>query len=207
MGGGGHSKVIIDMVERAGKFEIQGILDDFKSIDENILGYSVFRELKCDFDINIVVGIGDNFRRSEIVNKLRIQYSNCRFPSVIHPSAQIGSDVYIGEGTVVMPGVVINSGSTIGKFCIINTSSSVDHDCVLGNYASIAPGATLGGCVKVGEFSAVSLGAKVIHSIRIGDHTVVGAGALVLSDIPERVVAFGSPCEVRNVRRMGEAYL
>ena len=37
------------------------------------------------------------------------------------------------KGTVVMDGVIINSGTKIGYFSIVNTKASIDHDCKIGN--------------------------------------------------------------------------
>jgi hypothetical protein len=61
--------------------------------------------------------------------------------------------------------------------------------------------------VRIGEFSAISIGAIVSHSITIGDHAVVGAGATVLQDIPDRVVAYGTPARVVRRRNPGDSYL
>lgn len=44
----------------------------------------------------------------------------------------------------------------------------------------------------------VWLGANVIvfPGVSIGDHSVIGAGSLVTKDVPENVLAYGSPCKV-----------
>ncbi len=36
------------------------------------------------------------------------------------------------------------------------------------------------------------------EKITIGDNTVIGAGSLVTKDIPNNVVAYGSPCKIVN---------
>jgi acetyltransferase-like isoleucine patch superfamily enzyme len=59
----------------------------------------------------------------------------------------------------------------------------------------------------MGEFSALSLRAAVIHGRAIGVHTVIGAGATVVKDIPDYVVAYGTPARVVRPRRAGERYL
>jgi acetyltransferase-like isoleucine patch superfamily enzyme len=72
---------------------------------------------------------------------------------------------------------------------------------------SFAPHSCAGGNVGVDDCSAVSLGANIIHAIRIGAHTVVGAGATVLKDLPDHVVAYGTPARVVRSREAGERYL
>ena len=155
----------------------------------------------------IVIAVGDNWARFQLWEKIRSANEGLGMTTVIHPSAQIARDVVIGAGTVAMAGVIVNSGARIGSGCILNTASSVDHDCDLGDFSSLAPGVTIGGNVRIGRFSAISLGANVIHGMRIGEHSVVGAGATVVRDVPDRVVAYGTPATVKRARMPGEKYL
>jgi acetyltransferase-like isoleucine patch superfamily enzyme len=101
----------------------------------------------------------------------------------------------------------LNSETVLGENVIINTGATVDHDCKIDSFASIAPGCTLGGNVTLGAFAALSLGAKVVHNKKIGIHTVVGAGSVVLNDIADYKIAYGSPCRVIRDRKEGEKYL
>jgi sugar O-acyltransferase (sialic acid O-acetyltransferase NeuD family) len=214
IGGGGHGRVIIDMIEKAGELNLVGILDANISPGEEVLGYRV---LGPDSDIAslveshgieaVVVAIGDNWVRSNVVAAVADQVPQMNFPTVIHPSAQIARGVQIGRGSVVMAGVVVNTDSQIGEFCILNTNCSVDHDGVLGEFSSFGPNSCGGGTVRVGEFSAISLGANVIHNVKVGSHTVVGAGATVVSDLPSRVVACGTPATIVRSREAGDPYL
>ena len=41
IGSFGHAKVIIDIIEQEGKFNIIGLLDTFKRIGESVLGYKI----------------------------------------------------------------------------------------------------------------------------------------------------------------------
>jgi sugar O-acyltransferase (sialic acid O-acetyltransferase NeuD family) len=129
------------------------------------------------------------------------------FVTAIHPSAQLGHNVRIGNGSVVMAGAVINSDAHVGEFCIVNTNASLDHDCSMGDFSCLLPGATVGGDTRIGRFSVVALGARVIHGITIGEHVVVGAGATVLSDLPDQCVAVGTPARIVRKREPGEKYL
>ena len=148
----------------------------------------------------VVVAIGDNHVRSQVVASVTEKAPQLKFPSVVHPSAQIAKGVQIWRGSVIMPGVVVNSGTQIGEFCILNTNCSVDHDGVLGDFSSFAPNSCAGGTVHIGEFSAVSLGANLIHNVKVGSHSVIGAGATVVSDLPSNVVAYtGHPRALSEV--------
>lgn len=213
-GASGHARVVADVIERTGSCEIVGLIVSNLAPGTVCFGYRV---LGSEMDLPALVqqhgiqagslAVGDNWGRSQFLERIERMCPALRFIAAIHPSAQIGRDVQIGDGTVIMAGAVVNSGSQIGPFCIVNTKASLDHDGRMGSFASLAPGATAGGNVEIGDFSAISLGASIIQGVRIGCHTVIGAGAVVVRDIPDRVVAFGVPAAVVRGRSPGDKYL
>lgn len=219
VGGSGHGSVIADAInasQHAGREELRvvGFVDNTLPVDKPVNGLRIIGRLADLPDLmarhgvgGAVIGIGDNWTRAAVVQELRALAPTLQFPCVVHPSAQLAGRVQLGEGSVVLAGVVVNYGATVGDFCILNTCSSLDHDSRLGNYVSLAPRACTGGNVEVGDYSAICLGANVIHGIRIGCHCVVGAGATVLDNLPCEVVAYGTPARVVRRRAPGENYL
>jgi sugar O-acyltransferase (sialic acid O-acetyltransferase NeuD family) len=155
----------------------------------------------------VIVAIGDNWQRARMVMMLERAVPNLTFATAVHPRAYIAPTVQLGAGTVVMAGCVVNANCRIGRHCILNTNCSLDHDSLMESYSSLGPNVGTGGHVTVGEYTAVGLGAAIVQHIRIGPHTVVGAGATVLRNLPERVVAFGTPAKVARSRAIGEEYL
>ena len=219
IGGGGHAKVIIDMIEQANVCRIVGIVDQHLPANAAVSGYPM---LGADRDLNrliaelnieaAVVAIGDNWIRAAVAQSLMDRFGpentpSLQFPNVIHPRAQIARDVQIGRGNVFMAGAIVNSATSIGDFCIFNTNCSADHDNIVRDFASFGPKACTGGCVEIGEFSSICLGANVINRIKIGRHTVVGAGATVVRDLGDHVLALGTPARVVRARTAGESYL
>ena len=214
VGGGGHGRVIIDIVEKSRHFELVGILDSQLPIGHRVLGHEVIgrddnlpmliKQLQLE---GLVIAVGDNWLRSQVAASIRSMSLGIEFPNAIHPSAQIGKDVKMGCGNVVMAGAAVNSNAAMGDFCILNTNCSLDHDCILGSFVSFAPNSCAGGNVEVGDYTAVCLGANVIHRIRIGPHTVVGAGSTVLNDISANSVAFGTPARTVRNRSEGDKYM
>jgi sugar O-acyltransferase (sialic acid O-acetyltransferase NeuD family) len=214
VGCSGHARVIVDILEAEKRCHIVGLLDDLRPPGTEVLGYQVIGSDEdlpalvaagiCD---SIVVGVGDNWTRSRIATRIKRAIPEIQFVTAIHPSAQVARYCSIGAGTVIMAGVVVNPGCEIGEFCILNTGSSLDHDSRMGQFSSLAPRAVTGGGVKIGDFSAIAIGAVVSHSMSIGEHAVVGAGATVLKDIPDCVVAYGTPARVIRTRNPGDSYL
>ncbi len=211
LGAGGHGKVVIDIVEKMGRYRILGLVDNSpEKLGREYLGYRVIANedgLSALSTTLALVAVGDNFSRRTFIERVIGKAPGLNFVTAIHPSAQIGRDVEIGAGTVIMAGATINSGTRIGRHCIVNTQGSLDHDCILGDYSSLAPGAICGGNVTLGAGASINLGASVIHGITIGEHAVVGAGAVVLEDVPPRVVSYGVPSRVVRARAEGDRYL
>jgi sugar O-acyltransferase (sialic acid O-acetyltransferase NeuD family) len=213
-GASGHAGVVIDVIEKQGSYAIAGLIDSHLQAGVERFGYRVLGtehdlpELIAEHGIaGGVVAIGFNFVRCGMAQKILEVARGFRFVSAIHPSAQIARGVSIGPGTVVMAGAVINTNSRIAEHCIVNTNASVDHDNVLERFSSLGPRAATGGNVHLGECSVLALGAIVIHGRTIGAHAVIGAGATVLKDIPDLVVAYGTPAAVARARQPHDQYL
>jgi sugar O-acyltransferase (sialic acid O-acetyltransferase NeuD family) len=214
IGSSGHSKVIIDILEKGKEHHIVGLIDSFRKIGEETLGYKILGKEedlpqiisqypKCKF----FVAIGDNWVRKKMVDKIRTLVPDAEFTNAIHPSAQIGKNVKIGIGVALMAGTVINSDSKIEDFTIINTNSSLGHDSKMAQFSSLAPRVSTGGNVRIGEFSAISIGATIKHGISIGKHTVIGAASLLLKCCGDNLVMYGIPAKEIRKRENGEKYL
>jgi sugar O-acyltransferase (sialic acid O-acetyltransferase NeuD family) len=190
-GASGHSKVIIEIIEKACD-SIKGIYDD--DPDKRLLfNYSVSNEksMLAFQDASWIIGIGENAIRKKLAESYLLNYGNA-----IHDSANISKRAELGVGTVVMAGVTINCSSIIGNHVIINTNASVDHDCIIGNYAHISPNATLCGGVTLGEGTHIGAGAVIIPGITIGKWVKVGAGAVIINDLPDFTTVVGNPGKI-----------
>jgi sugar O-acyltransferase (sialic acid O-acetyltransferase NeuD family) len=115
--------------------------------------------------------------------------------SLVDKSARLCRSASIGSGVQIMPGAFVHNDARIGRQCLINTCALIEHDCVLEDGVEIGPGAVLAGRVHVGANSWVCTGASVAPRIRIGKNSIVGAGAVVIDDIPDGVVAVGTPAK------------
>lgn len=213
IGASGHAKVIIDIIEQHCVHRIAGLIDSYKTAGTKLMGHEIIgREdlipaIVAEGNVTGgIVAIGHNWVRSQMVQRIRKLVPQFVFVNAIHPSARIARDVHLGCGIAIMAGVSMNPGTKVGDFCFINTNASVDHDNVLEEFSCLQPNSATGGNVKIGAFSSVSMGANVIHGVTIGCHTVIGAGATVVDDIPDYVVAYGTPCRVIRGRKPEDSY-
>lgn len=194
IGASGHAKVVADIAKRNG-YESIVLLDDNKYVKlcgkYEVLGTT---ELIDTLNDEFFVAIGNPKVRQDLFDKLR--QAEKHIVTLIHPDAVIAEDVWIGEGTVVMAGAVINPCTTIGKGCIINTCSSVDHDNVISDFVHISVGSHLSGTVKVGKRTWIAVGATVNNNIEITSDCMIGAGAVVVKDIKHSGTYVGVPARL-----------
>ncbi len=191
-GAGGHAKVIRDILEACGS-SVEGIIDDNPATTQ-FMEMEVMHSPKEGEEY--IISIGNCAIRRKVVEKLADE--GCTFATAIHPSAIISKHATIEEGSVVMQGVIVQSGAKIGRHCIVNTAATVDHDCNIGDYVHIAPGVTICGDATIGEGCWIGAGSVVIQGVKIGKGSFIGAGSVVCKDIPEGVIAYGNPCKVKR---------
>ena len=213
IGSSGHAHLVVEALAHDDKYRLLGFIDSLKTPGPTPFGLDILGgleelpELMRRRDIQGgIVGIGDNWTRGKIVAQVNDIAPDFEWVSAVHPSAHIGRKVALGRGIVVMVGASINPISEIQDHCSIGTHASLGHDGIMEKFSSLHPGATIGGDVRIGAFSAVCLRATIIHGIRIGKETVIGAGSTVLSDIPDNVVAYGTPARIIRQREAADRY-
>jgi len=97
-----------------------------------------------------------------------------------------------------LAGVVVKTGSRMGRFAIINTGATVDHDNVIEDGVHISPRCHLAGNVVSRADVFIGTGTSIIARTQIGARAVIGAGATVISDVPSDVLAVGCPAVVKK---------
>ncbi len=185
IGGGGHCKSVIDVIEQEKKFEIQGIVDKANNIGSNILGYKVIatddnlQKLAQKFKYALVtVGqIKSPTTRKKLFD-LAVK-SGFSLPSIISPKAYVSKHSSLGKGVVVMHNAIVNANTSIGDNCIINSKALIEHDCVVSEHCHISTNVTINGGSKIGSGSFVGSNVTTKESIVIEEKSFIKAGSLV----------------------------
>ena len=199
LGGGGHCKSCIDVIEQEDKFEVAGILDMPEKIGEEVLGYKF---IGTDDDLPDLVKKYDNFLitvgqlglptiRMKIYERILKLGGN--FPVIISPHSYVSKHSLIGEGSIVMHGAIVNVGAKIGYNCIINSQTLIEHDAVIGNHCHISTGIRINGMSEVGEKSFVGSGSTLNQNIIIVPETLISSGSLVRKSILISGLYAGNP--------------
>lgn len=197
IGGGGHCKACIDVIERSGLFRITGIVEtEATQLHKKILGYEV---IGIDEELsqlvkkyrNCLVTVGQ-IKTAKVRIRLyeTLKSLGANLPVVVSPLAYVSPHAQIGEGTIIMHQALVNAGASVGRNCIINTKALVEHDAFVADHCHIATAAVVNGGVKVAAASFFGSGAVSREYIEIGENSVVGCGARVMKNIPQDSLIF-----------------
>ncbi|PIM77157.1 acetyltransferase [Fusobacterium pseudoperiodonticum] len=204
IGAGQHARVVLYNIEEQNKYEVIGYLDS----DDNRIG-NIFEGKK-------ILG---NYQKENLkefskkigTNKFFIGFGNMKYRkkvfdyfidngweavNIIHPNAVVSKNARLGKGILIECGCLITPNPVIGDNVVVNTGSQVNHDNIIENNVYIASGVILSGGIKIGENTLLDDGVIVTLGCSVGKNSLIGAGAVVTKDIPDEVVAYGSPCKV-----------
>ena len=184
IGGGGHCKSVIDVIEQEDKYEIAGIVDLKEKNGQNILGYPIIAsdedlpELVKEYtNFHITMGFIKNpTRRKQILEILK--KTKAVLPVIVSPIAYVSKHARIAAGTVIMHNAQVNAGATIGENCIINSRALIEHDANVGDNCHISTGAIINGDVTVGNECFVGSGAVTVQGTKIPDGSFIKANSL-----------------------------
>jgi len=173
IGGGGHCRSVIDVIEQESSYNIAGIIDKKELIGTKVLGYEV---IGCDDDLALlfkkykyaIVTVGHIKSNDIRVNLFKIlKKIGYTLPVIISPFAYVSKYALVEEGTVIHHQVVVNTNASIGQNCIINSKALIEHDVIVENNCHISTGAIINGGVVVKQNSFIGSGAVVKEYIEV----------------------------------------
>lgn len=197
-GFGREVKMLIDQINEGKKqWDFIGYFDDDFSTSiadkqQQLGGMDALN--KVHEELHLVFAIGNPLTKRKIIQK--VNNPSIKYPILIHPNVQIGSDqVEIGEGSIICGGCILTVNIDIGRHVILNLCCTVGHDTRIGDYSSFMPAVNISGEVVAGECVYGGTGAKIINQVEIGAHTIIGAGAVVSKSLPPDCTAVGVPAK------------
>lgn len=199
IGGGGHCKACIDVIEAENKYRIAGIVDKKDKVGTKVLGYEVKAtdedapRLTQEYKLFLItVGQVKTSDKRKTLFELW-KKPGAAFATIVSPFAYVSKHTSIGEGTVILHGAYINSGAQVGRNCIINTCCVIEHDSVIGDHCHISMGSIITGGCTIEEGVFVGSNSTVANNLTIAENTVIGAGSVVIDSINESGTYAGNP--------------
>ena len=199
IGGGGHCKACINVIEQTNQYEIIGILDQAKLRGTSVLGYKI---VGTDADIAYYKTLGFHFlitvgqiKTADLRKKLfgSLIDNDTLIATIISPQANVSKYAQIKKGTIIMHGVTVNASVVIGENCILNTGCNVEHDVVIGHHTHVSTHAVINGNCNIGNQVFIGSNATISSQISLTNSVIIGAGAVVVKNIIEKGTYVGNP--------------
>ena len=186
IGCGGHARSLIELVESAGIWKIQGLVGLPEQVGTRVLNHPV---IGCDTDLPelrkrfpaAVLAIGqlpDPKPRKRLASQL--DKLGFHYPVLVSPNAVVSRHALLGQGCTVGHGVIVNASAEVGDHCILNSRSLIEHDVKVGEHCHISTGVILNGGVRIGSGSFIGSGAILREGLNLPEHTVIGAGKRIM---------------------------
>jgi serine O-acetyltransferase len=106
----------------------------------------------------------------------------------IHPSASIGTRVFLDHAT----------GVIVGAFAVIADDVTIMQNVTIGRKQALPNRAP-----RIGRGVLLTAGATILGDVSVGDFAKIGAGALVQHDVPGGCTAVGVPARLTNCAEAG----
>jgi serine O-acetyltransferase len=126
-------------------------------------------------------------RRTDLALLLQSLSSDCLQVS-IHPSASIGTAVFLDHAT----------GIIVGAFAVVGDEVTILQNVTIGRKQALP-----GRAPRIGRGVLLSTGVTILGDVSVGDFAKVGAGALVEHDVPAGCTAVGVPARLVNCAEAG----
>ena len=103
----------------------------------------------------------------------------------IHPSASIGTSVFLDHATGIIVGALVSIGDEVTIYQSATIGRKRDD-------SARAP--------RIGRGVFISSGVTILGDVSIGDHAKIGANSVVTHDVPAGCTAIGVPARLTNCR-------
>jgi sugar O-acyltransferase (sialic acid O-acetyltransferase NeuD family) len=185
LGGGGHCKSVIDVIEQEKRFRVAGIIDIPERFGISVLNYKVIasdnelKSLNQEFKYAVVT-VGQ-IQSPELRIKLFDLARKAGFilPAIISPRAYVSHYASIDEGTVICHDVLLNSNAKIGKNCIINSKALIEHDVSVKDNCHISTGVIINGGVTIEKDCFIGSNSTIRDNITVNERSFIKAGSMV----------------------------
>jgi acetyltransferase EpsM len=191
-GAGGHGKTLVELIKSMRIYHVVGIIDDHVPAQTLIAGVPVlgtadllaaYYERGVRLAVNGVGGIGNVGVRLNVFEILAKHKFTC--PAVVHPTAWVEDSATLEAGVQVLAHAYVGSDAYVGFGSVLNVGVCFSHDVVVGKVTNFSPGAKLGGNVNVGDYTQVGMNATINLGVKVGARARIGNGATVKADLAD----------------------
>lgn len=156
-----------------------------------VLRFDVYLAQRREDDV-FVIATGETVVRKQLWEKLAAQ--GIPLETLVSPEVYLDEFDTLHPGCVLTEGTILGGNNTFGLCSYVNLGCKIGHNASLGAFSVLSPGCIVSGSVTIGDGTYIGTGAAIRDEVTIGKNCIIGMGSLVTKNIPDNVVAYGSPC-------------
>lgn len=182
IGAGGHGQCCHEIAQRMNCFEKISFLDDDERyfLSDIVIGkINDLENFKNEYD-SCFVAIGNNKVRKELC--LKAKQLGYQFATLIDPMSFVSQYCFVGEGTVVFPGAVLETHCHVDRGCIISSNTTINHDAKVNAYTLIYSNSIVRPRAYIGEMCLIESRCVISSDITVRNNSYIAEGRIVNSD-------------------------
>lgn len=160
------------------EFVAQGGLGGYRTVGLSEVVAAFSPDTHC---VIMAMGYNDLNRTREAMFG-RLKSMGYGVETYIHPDARVYTDQPVGEGSVILPGAVVEPHVRVGANTMVWSNVTLAHHCSVDDHCWVAAGTVVSGQARVLRNTFLGVSSTVVNSITVGEFNVVGAGALISRD-------------------------
>lgn len=200
IGAGGMGRTFYDMacesIGYGGEYLVKGFIDDDLAALDGFSGYppllGTVRNYTPEPDDIFVCSIGGASRRPCMESVIA---RGGHFLTMIHRTARLGTNVVLGEGTVVGAFTTIGADAKVGRYNMIQSYTVIGHDSRIGDFNRIDTHVTLVGGTVVEDETDIHTGAMISHKVVVESRSRVAAMSFVIRRVKSGTTVLGNPAK------------
>ena len=159
-------------------YTLAGFVDDFTTGIDIIGNYEFIKGNYSPDEYQILLGVGYNnlTDRWKIYQKIKNDYE---IFTLIHNTAYIRNIDNIGNGSIIMANVIVDSNAKLGDVNVLWPGVNLNHDSKIGANTFISPGATVCGFADIGNSCFVGAGAIIVDHVKVSSGSFIKAGSVI----------------------------
>jgi sugar O-acyltransferase (sialic acid O-acetyltransferase NeuD family) len=194
------AEILLAYLKQDSRYEVAGLTVDDEYVGKGTVSTvptTPLSRLQGTFppgSCRILMAVGyDNLNRARASLFQRLKDMGYTMETYVHPQALVHTERPIGEGSIVLPGAVLEPQAMVGSNSMIWCNVTVAHH--VGDNCWVAAGTVIAGQARVGKNSFVGVNATIVNKVAVGDNNIIGAGALVSRDTKPSTVHLARSAE------------
>lgn len=183
------AEILCAYLRQDARYEVTGLTVDDEFVAQGGLGgYRTvgLSEVSGAFSTDthrVIMAMGYNdLNRTREAMFGRLKSMGYGVETYIHPDARVYTDQHVGEGSVVLPGAVIEPHARVGANTMVWSNVTLAHHSSVEDHCWVAAGTVISGQARVLRNTFLGVSCTVVNAVTVGEFNVVGAGALISRD-------------------------